>query len=149
MVCEGEMMEYLYDFNTNAFYPFALQADYEAAGMWPEDGVEIDEETFAAFQKPPTGKMRIAGEDGYPAWADIPPPARSELIARIEVERLRLMNAADFAIADWRTELALGEISDDDKTKLSAWMAYKRQVKAVSADDAIADDFEWPVKPAE
>ena len=117
--------------------------------MWPATGIEVDEEEFLQFQTPPAGKVRVAGIDGHPAWGDIPPPARSELIARMEVERLRLMNAADFAMADWRTELALGEISDDDKTKLSAWMAYKRQVKAVSADDAIADDFEWPVKPAE
>ncbi|EPH3079578.1 tail fiber assembly protein, partial [Citrobacter freundii] len=50
--------------------------------------------------------------------------------------------------ADWRTELALGDISDDDRIKLSAWMAYKRAVKAVIAEDAIRDGFQWPAIPA-
>ncbi|QBX80168.1 tail fiber assembly protein [Citrobacter tructae] len=143
------MNKYLYDAKTNSFYPTSLEDAYRSTEMWPATGIEVDEEEFLQFQTPPAGKVRVAGIDGHPAWGDIPPPARSELIARMEVERLRLMNAADFAMADWRTELALGEISDDDKAKLSAWMAYKRQVKAVSADEAITDDFEWPVKPAE
>lgn len=64
-------------------------------------------------------------------------------------ERLRqqLLANADAVTADWRTELALGEISDTDKASLSAWMAYKRDVKAVKGDVAITDGFAWPTKP--
>jgi hypothetical protein len=67
-------MKYLYDAVTNAFYPLAMQADYEVAGMWPKIGVEVDEDLFASFQNPSPGKIRVPGKDGYPAWADIPPP---------------------------------------------------------------------------
>ncbi|MEG1111436.1 MAG: tail fiber assembly protein, partial [Hafnia sp.] len=109
------MDKYVYDAKTNGFYPLSLKEVYESKGAWPLAGIEVDEEKFLQFQSPPAGKVRGAGIDGLPAWVDIPPPTRSELIARMEVERLRLMNAADFAMADWRTELALGEISDDDK----------------------------------
>lgn len=140
--------DYIYDALTNVFYPVSLMDDYQRSGMWPESGIEVSAAEFLVFINPPAGKICTAGEKGKPVLADITPPTHSELIARIEVNRLRLLNAADSVMADWRTELALGEISDNDKAKLSAWMAYKRQVKAVSADDAIADDFEWPVKPA-
>ncbi|AMO48430.1 putative tail fiber assembly protein [Enterobacter sp. FY-07] len=39
----------------------------------------------------------------------------------------------------------LGDISESDKTKLSAWMDYKSEVKAV--DISTAPNVTWPVKP--
>jgi hypothetical protein len=30
---------------------------------------------------------------------------------------------------DWRTELMLGEISDTNRAKLSAWLAYKKGLR--------------------
>ncbi|WP_432467112.1 tail fiber assembly protein [Enterobacter roggenkampii] len=73
------MNTYLYDARTNAFYPLILQADYEASGTWPENGVGVDDATFALFQNPPAGKMRAPDSNGNPSWVDIPPPANSEL----------------------------------------------------------------------
>ncbi|GGD09206.1 hypothetical protein GCM10011513_03390 [Franconibacter daqui] len=73
------MNSYLYDAVTNAFYPFALRDDYVAAGMWPANGVEVDEATFAAFQNPPPGKVRVADSEGNPSWVDTPPIPNSEL----------------------------------------------------------------------
>ncbi|RVR87569.1 tail assembly chaperone, partial [Citrobacter freundii] len=46
-------------------------------------------------------------------------------------------------------ELMLGEISDDDRAKLSAWMTYKRSIKTVSCNDAISYGFVWPEPPIE
>jgi hypothetical protein len=40
----------------------------------------------------------------------------------------------------------LGDISNEDKAKLSSWMDYKKEVKAV--DTSTAPDVSWPVKPA-
>lgn len=85
--------------------------------------------------------------DGLPAWGDIPPPSHDELIKEVEAERTRLLSHADTITADWRTELALGDISDSDKALLSLWMAYKREVKAVASESAIAPGFKWPAKP--
>ncbi|HFD4471041.1 TPA: tail fiber assembly protein, partial [Citrobacter freundii] len=64
-----------------------------------------------------------------------------------ERERAQLLAYADNVTADWRTELALGDISDTDKAKLSLWMAYKRDVKTVNAADAILNNFLWPARP--
>lgn len=59
---------------------------------------------------------------------------------------LPLLAKADATMIDWRTELMLGEISDDNMDKLSAWLAYKNQVKAV---DVTTDPEHviWPVPP--
>ena len=62
-----------------------------------------------------------------------------------ERSRQALLTKADEITADWRVELMLGDISDDNKTKLSAWMAYKAAVKAV--DVSTAPDVSWPSEP--
>lgn len=57
------------------------------------------------------------------------------------------MSQADAITSDWRVELVLGDISIEDKEKLSAWMKYKKVVEAV--DVATAPDVNWPVQPQE
>ncbi|MEN0595782.1 tail fiber assembly protein [Citrobacter freundii] len=139
------MGNYIYSPATNGFYPLALKDDYVTAGSWPVDEVEVSDNTAHEFMvSAPQGKVRVAGADGLPAWADIPPPTAEELAQQAEAHRTQLLTYADAVMADWRTELALGEISDADKAKLTAWMAYKREVKAVDASKPV-----WPPKPAE
>ncbi|OSN01074.1 tail fiber assembly protein [Lonsdalea iberica] len=66
-------------------------------------------------------------------------------IAEAEQRRQTLLTEADNVTSDWRVELMLGDISDDNKTKLSAWMAYKSAVNAV--DVSTAPDVSWPAQP--
>ncbi|ENQ6342457.1 tail fiber assembly protein, partial [Salmonella enterica] len=58
---------------------------------------------------------------------------------------------ANSAIADWRTELVLGEISDDDKDSLTKWMAYIRALKTLdlneAKDEATFTAIRWPELP--
>lgn len=116
---------------------------------WPSDAVLVTEEEAAEYwmTTPPDGK-KLGAVDDKPAWVDIPPRTREELIKDAENERQRLLANADKIMIDWRTELMLGEISDDNRDKLSAWLAYKNQVKAV---DVTTDPEHviWPVAPAE
>ncbi|EDV7623023.1 tail fiber assembly protein, partial [Salmonella enterica subsp. diarizonae] len=60
--------------------------------------------------------------------------------------RQRLLTHADKVMLDWRTELMLGEISDANRDKLSAWLAYKNEVKAVDVTTT-PDNVNWPAKP--
>lgn len=69
-------------------------------------------------------------------------------INRAENERQKLLKHADDVMLDWRTGLMLGEISDDNRAKLSAWLAYKNQVKAVDVTTD-PENVNWPVAPAE
>ena len=76
-----------------------------------------------------------------------PPPTHEQLIQAAENERQRLLAAADAIMLDWRTELMLGEISDANRAKLSAWLAYKNQVNSVDINEAITEGFDWPQVP--
>lgn len=141
------MKTYLFNKENMSFYPFSLKDDYIKSGTWPENGVEVDDDVFEQFSgESPAGKMRGASEDGMPAWVDIPQPTPEELITIAEQVRQQLLTHADAVMLDWRTELMLGEISDDNKSKLSAWLAYKNEVKAV---DVTTDPeyVNWPAPP--
>ncbi|EJU6096680.1 tail fiber assembly protein [Salmonella enterica] len=73
-------------------------------------------------------------------------PTAEEQIQAAENERQRLLADADAVMLDWRTELMLGEISDANRAKLSAWLAYKNEVKSadVTTDP---EHVNWPVPP--
>ncbi|EBE4778205.1 tail fiber assembly protein [Salmonella enterica] len=75
-----------------------------------------------------------------------PPPTHEELIQVAENERQRLLTHADKVMLDWRTELMLGEISDANRDKLSAWLAYKSEVKTVDVTTD-PEHINWPVQP--
>ncbi|GAB7217373.1 tail fiber assembly protein [Dickeya oryzae] len=48
-------------------------------------------------------------------------------------------------IANWQTDLLLGVISDDDKSRLVRWREYMKQVDAIDAQSA--PDITWPATP--
>lgn len=66
-------------------------------------------------------------------------------IANAEQHRQTLLAQVDELTSDWRVELMLGDISDENKMKLSSWMSYKTAVKAV--DISTAPDVSWPAQP--
>ncbi|BEJ34881.1 hypothetical protein OIPHN330_35010 [Citrobacter freundii] len=68
------------------------------------------------------------------------------IISAAEQVRQQLLAHADAVMLDWRTELMLGEISDANRDKLSAWMTYKNEVKAVDVT-ADPEHVNWPVPP--
>ncbi|MKM00297.1 phage tail protein [Salmonella enterica subsp. enterica] len=75
-----------------------------------------------------------------------PPPTHEELIKYAEIEREILLKHADEVMLDWRTELMLGEISDANRAKLSAWLTYKNEVKAVDVTTD-PEHVNWPMVP--
>lgn len=137
---------YNYSAVKNKFYPTHLRAEYEKNGMWPADCIDISDSIFTEFTgKPPTNQMRIPGNNGFPVWGDIPQPTHEEQTEAAEQYRQQLLQQIDEVTADWQVELMLGDISDEDKAKLSEWMAYKKAVKAV--DTSTAPDIIWPTTP--
>ncbi|SHH55460.1 virus tail fibre assembly protein, lambda gpK [Pantoea sesami] len=140
-------MKYIYDAKTNAFYPVALKESYIAKGLWPESDIEIDEETFAEFQKPPVGKMSVAGDDGYPVWVDIPPPTYEQLVAIADAEKQSLIDQTNEYInsKQWPGKAAIGRLKDTEKSQYNEWLDYLDELEAL--DTSIAPDIEWPVKP--
>ncbi|UUF64775.1 tail fiber assembly protein [Escherichia coli] len=58
--------------------------------------------------------------------------------------------AADIT-SDWKAELILEIISDDDKEQLKAWLLYARVLKSLDfsqvTDESSYNAIEWPVPP--
>lgn len=139
---------FIWDAKNNLMLSYVLKAEYEAAGMWPANGIDVSDEVSAEFTgQPPEGKTIGVGTDEMPAWVDIPPPTQEELISAAEQVRQQLLARADAVMLDWRTELMLGEISDSNRAKLLAWLAYKNKVKAVDVTTS-PENVHWPVLPA-
>ena len=109
----------------------------------PADIVEISADLYNALMtgQQNGGKVIESDDDGYPIL--VSPEVNH--IAQAENQRAQLLAKADDVTADWRVELMLGDISDEDKAKLSVWMEYKRKVKEV--DTSLAPDIDWPEPP--
>lgn len=138
---------YKYSPSKNVFYPESKLANYEAAGNLPDDLIDVSDDVFREFTATPAaGKVRVAGEDGLPSWGDIPPPTHEELIATAEQVRQQLLAHADVVMIDWRTELMLGIISDANRAKLAAWLAYKNEVKSTNVG-IDPEHVNWPALP--
>ncbi|HGC2932859.1 TPA: tail fiber assembly protein [Escherichia coli] len=75
-------------FYKGSFYPEALKDVYISAGSWPENGVDVDDETMAIYTGVvPQGKMLGSDKNGNPAWVDIPPLSTEQLVAIMEQKK--------------------------------------------------------------
>jgi len=65
-----------------------------------------------------------------------------------EDERQNLLANANETTADWRTDLQLGSINDDDRESLIKWMLYIKELKALNFSNVSSkEEFEtikWP-----
>lgn len=61
-------MNYLYSPTTNAFYLATDTERYKQCGTLPDDATAVQDEVSILYSKEPTGKRRVTGADGLPAW---------------------------------------------------------------------------------
>ncbi|EKJ5425042.1 tail fiber assembly protein [Salmonella enterica] len=70
---------------------------------------------------------------------------------KAEAERQKRLSEAEDIIADWKTELGLGIISEEDKARLTQWMPYIRALKALNfdtiTDESSLNAINWPERP--
>ncbi|EFT5605165.1 tail fiber assembly protein [Escherichia coli] len=142
-------MNYIYSATTNSFYPLEMKEDYTQADSWPDDTVEVDEQVYIEFSGlPPEGKIRIAGENGFPAWSEIPPPTPEEQIAAAELEKQQLINQANDYMnsKQWPGKAAIGRLKGEELAQYNLWLDYLDALELV--DTSSAPDIEWPTPPA-
>ncbi|EJM5129224.1 tail fiber assembly protein [Salmonella enterica] len=98
--------------------------------------------------KLPAG-FNIYGDWKYSNGAVVTVPV--DYHAKAETTRQKLLTDANSTIVDWRTELALGDISDDDRASLTKWMVYIRALKMLDLsdvkDEATFTAIRWPALP--
>lgn len=76
-------------------------------------------------------------------WIPDPPyePTAEDLTRDHESRRIELLEASSAITEDWRAEASIDEISDEDRERLKAWLAYNKAVKATAVGE------EWPPAP--
>lgn len=136
--------QYIFSPQGNLFYPVSLRDDYESAGGWPADGVDISYELYLEFiAQPPTGMVRgVAG--GLPVWVAAPPLSSDERAASAQAKKAALRLTADSAIAPLQDAVDLDDATDEEVTQLMAWKQYRVALNRV---DITADDIVWPELP--
>lgn len=143
------MNKYKYAASTNAFYSTSV-----IYLNLPDDAQDIAESSYIEFaaNAAPDGKMRIAGPDGLPAWADIPPPAENEVTDRTLVKNtaLRTQYAATAAlnIATLQTGIAINRSIEGDSDALTAWQGYLCDLRAMTTEDLQQSPATFPAAPA-
>ncbi|HDL6893853.1 TPA: tail fiber assembly protein [Yersinia enterocolitica] len=142
-------MNYIYSANSNSFYPISIKELYVSAGSWPTDGMEVSDDIFNKFGQPMVGKVRVAGPDGLPAWADIPPLTDKELAeikamnaTQAQAAKTKLISDASDKIETLKDRIEAGQ---DKAAELKLWKSYRIALDDV--DVSAAPDIEWPVVP--
>lgn len=135
----------MYAFSNGNFYPLSMREVYEASDSWPIEYIEVDEYVFTEFSAtPPEGKIRGTGDDGMPAWVDIPPPTQEEIVAEAELKKANLRVLADSEI-DWRQDAVDAGIATEEETAaLSEWKKYRVLLMRVDTAKPV-----WPTPPGE
>lgn len=143
------MINMFYSAKNNGFYCADLRAVYEASvNGWPEDAVSVAEADYEnLLQGQSTGRIITADTDGRPMLVD---PV-IDWQARAEQQRKNYIASANEITSDWRTELQLDVIADDDRISLTNWMAYIRALKSLDLSgvdsEASFDAVDWPAEP--
>ncbi|PHM59115.1 phage tail fiber assembly [Xenorhabdus stockiae] len=140
-------MNYYYSAKNNAFYPISMKQDYIDSSSWPDDGIEVNESIFTEFAGniPPKGKVRIADENGFPAWGDIPPPTKEELQQKLERKKQSLLNDADTQIMRLERIIKRNIATADESNRLDNWELYSIALSRL--DCSKVQDINWPEKP--
>lgn len=140
-------MNYYYSATMNTFYLASIKQNYIDTGSFPDDAKEIEDDIFQQFAAaiPPEGKMRIAGKEGLPIWADIPFPTQKELIQQAEYEKQNKIQEVSKIIAPYQDAIDLGIATDKELKQLNAWKQYRVDLNRI--DTATAPDIAWPEKP--
>lgn len=136
---------YFYSAKNNAFYPDVLRDEYEQAGSWPDDLVEITDDLYdALFAGQSDGKVITPGDDGHPVLTDPPPPTNEQLVAQANSRIKSLMAQATTAIAPLQDAEDLGIQTDSEAAMLKAWKTYRVLLSRVKPED---EKINWPEMP--
>ncbi|MCE1787092.1 tail fiber assembly protein, partial [Enterobacter hormaechei] len=138
---------YFYSAKTNSFYPIELEQNYIASGSLPDDIIEVGLDIYQEYaaNNVPEGKYRIAGQNGLPEWADIPPPTREELQQYVESKKQQFIVESSQQIAPLQDAVDLGIATQEEEAALLVWKKYRVMLNRI--DISQAPDIEWPEQP--
>lgn len=138
-----------YSATTNSFYNSDWRKEYDEAGTWPADAIEVSEEIFLEFalNDPPQGKMRAPNDVGMPSWVDIPPLTKEELAVIANSELSRLISLATQKIQTFQDAVDLGISTPEEEAALLSWKRYRVELSRLPNMAGWPSDIQWPVQP--
>ncbi|MEA1062774.1 tail fiber assembly protein [Erwinia sp. HR93] len=141
------MEQYYYSASQSKLFPKSLFEDYRSTGLWPDDAEPVSDDIYQEFgaNPAPVGKIMVTGEDGLPAWGDLPAPSLEELIAIAEAKKSSLLAAASAAIAPLQDAVDIEIATDEEIAQLLVWKKYRVLLNRV--DTSTAPDIAWPEAP--
>ncbi|MDR3434640.1 MAG: tail fiber assembly protein [Rouxiella aceris] len=146
---------------TQAFYDDAYEKNALVNDI-PQDISDVSDEQYRAFYTAINDARRVYAADGnftlsaprpdnFHTWDNsqkqwvlndegVVQQNAEEVASAINMKSL-LLSSAQTVISEWQSELLLGVISDEDKTRLIAWLAYIRELKAVDTSRGASTTF--------
>ncbi|WP_140918171.1 tail fiber assembly protein [Limnobaculum xujianqingii] len=137
-----------YSKTTNAFYLEESKENYETAGTWPADVVDVPLDIFSEFSgSPPEGKIRAAGEDGLPVWQATPSLTKEQLLSRAEEEKQHRIITANEYINNkqWPGKAAIGRLKDNELIQYNLWLDHLDELEATNTSGY--PDIDWSTPP--
>ncbi|WP_338803565.1 tail fiber assembly protein [Xenorhabdus griffiniae] len=141
-------MKFNYAFSpmNQAFYPYIWKSEYDSAGTWPVDAVDVPDEVFHEFSSQPPEGMRLGSDKlNMPEWVKIPPPTPEQLQQQAEYEKRYRMSQATNAIAPLQYAVDLQMATDAEQATLIEWKRYCVLLNRV--DCSTAPNIDWPKAP--
>ena len=137
---------YYYSARNNAFYPALLKADYISVGSWPDDVIELDDETYAALlEEQSAGKQIVSDKYGKPTLSEPPTPTPEVLVHKAVTQKDRLMQEARETISLLERAVKLEMASKEEILLLDEWERYS--ILLYRVDVSTAPDIDWPQRP--
>ena len=137
---------FFYSAKSNGFYLYSLMNDYQEAGNWPVDAVEISERWYTyLLDGQSTGKIICSNEYGSPVLSDPPPPTPEQVIANAEAQKSDLMRIASDAIIPLQDAIDLGIETEQERQLWLKWKGYRVAINRI--DPSQAPNIDWPEEP--
>ncbi|MEM4988842.1 tail fiber assembly protein [Collimonas sp. H4R21] len=137
-----------YSVKTGGFYPAEMRADYDAAGSWPADAVELSDADEILIRDCLSTGGTISRTAGEWITAPAPPPTDAQLIDAAKAKRDALLaNAAD-AIAPLQDAVDLDVATQEEIGLLTKWKQYRVDVNRIQNLPQYPRAIAWPVPPA-
>lgn len=133
---------------TGGFCPASMRGEYEAAGSWPADGIEITDAEYTALQTGLSAGQRIVADAaGRPLLQDAPLPTLAELKTRVLNEaralRTKLFTVVDGLQGSANLSAIISGVTTD-AVAIEAFKAGARDITLVDlgtvADEAVMRD---------
>lgn len=135
-------MSIFYSQSSGGFYPAEMRSSYEAAGSWPDDGVEITQKKHAELLAGiAAGKCIKCDSKGWPSLIAPPGPSDEQVAASMREARDTAIHATDWLLLRHQDETLQERAPTLSKEQLAALLAYRQALRDLS------EAPDWPKTP--